>query len=172
MKKALSLILIILLIVGSPGFSFSSTGYRTIDGSGNNESHTSWGKPGQQLFRMASSDYFDDKSIPRGGDPSTLPSARAISNAVVAQSFSIPNPQGASDILWQWGQIMDHDLDLTTPASGAFNIIIPLGDPIFDPFNTGTQIMPLTRSSFDPSTGTTNPREQINQVTAFIDGSM
>ena len=175
MKKAISLILFILLIVGSPGFSSASAlvpVYRTIDGSGNNVANPSWGKPGQQLFRMTSSDYEDGISVPRGGDPSTLSSARVISNAVVAQSFSIPNPQGASDMLWQWGQLMDHDLDLTTPASGAFNIIIPLGDPIFDPMNTGTQIMPLTRSVFDGTTGIITPREQINQVTAFIDGSM
>ena len=163
----------ILLIAGSPGFSLASAlEYRTIDGSGNNVAHPDWGKPGQQLFRMTSSYYKDGISIPRGGDPSTLPSARVISNAVVAQSSSIPNPQGASDMLWQWGQIMDHDLDLTTPASGAFNIVIPPGDPIFDPLNTGTQTMPLTRSVFDGSTGLTTPREQINQVTAFIDGSM
>ena len=173
MKKTISLILFILLIVGSPGFSFATVlDYRTIDGSGNNVANPSWGKPGQQLFRMTPSDYEDGISIPRGGDPSILPSARVISNAVVAQSSSIPNPQGASDMLWQWGQIMDHDLDLTTPASGAFNIVIPPGDLIFDPLNTGTQTMPLTRSIFDGSTGITTPREQINQVTAFIDGSM
>ena len=180
MKKAVSLILFILLIVGSPGISSASAlEYRTIDGSGNNVENPRWGTPEQQLFRMTSSYYQDVLNIPRGGDPSTLPSARAISNTVVAQSSSIPNPQGASDMLWQWGQLMDHDLDLTTPASGAFNIIIPLGDPIFDPMKTGKQIMPLTRSSFDPSTGMTDiltlkpiPREQTNIVTAFIDGSM
>ena len=169
MKKAISLILFILLIVGSPGFSFASAlEYRTIDGSGNNGANPSWGKPGQQLFRMTPSDYEDGISIPRGGDPTTLSSARAISNAVVAQSSSIPNPQDASDMLWQWGQLIDHDLDLTTPGSGAFNIIIPPDDLIFIPGST----MPLTRSVFDGSTGITTPREQINQITAFIDGSM
>ena len=177
MKKEISLFLLSALIVGSQGFSSALAlvpVYRTIDGFGNNEVNLNWGQPGQQLIRMASSDYLDDKSIPRGGDPSILPSARAISNAVVAQSFSIPNPQGASDMLWQWGQIMDHDLDLTTPSSAAepFHIIVPSGDPTFDPMSTGTKKIPLTRSVFDTTTGTTNPREQLNQVTAFIDASM
>src|SRR2546430_243 len=38
----------------------------------------------------------------------------------------------------------------------------------------GTQIIPLNRSIYDPATGTstTNPRQQINQITAWIDGSM
>ena len=177
MKKEISLFLLSALIVGSPGFSSAFAlvpVYRMIDGFGNNEVNLNWGQPGQQLFRMASSDYLDDKSIPRGGDPSALKSARAISNAVVAQSFSIPNPQGASDMLWQWGQIMDHDLDLTTPSpiTEPFHIIVPSGDPTFDPLNTGTKKIPLTRSVFDPTTGTTNPREQLNQITAFIDASM
>jgi len=177
LKKEISLFLLSALIVGSPGFSSAFAlvpVYRMIDGFGNNEVNLNWGQPGQQLFRMASSDYLDDKSIPRGGDPSALKSARAISNAVVAQSFSIPNPQGASDMLWQWGQIMDHDLDLTTPSpiTEPFHIIVPSGDPTFDPLNTGTKKIPLTRSVFDPTTGTTNPREQLNQITAFIDASM
>jgi len=176
LKKEISLFLLSALIVGSQGFSSALAlvpVYRTIDGFGNNEVNLNWGQPGQQLFRMASSDYLDDKSIPRGGDPSTLKSARVISNAVVAQRFSIPNPQGASDMLWQWGQIIDHDLDLTTPSpEQSFNIKVPLGDPTFDPLNTGTKVIPLTRSVFDSTTGTTNPREQINQITAFIDGSM
>jgi len=169
MKKILA-ILLSLLLVGSFGFSSASALVaRTIDGSGNNVANPDWGKPGQQLFRKAPVGYEDGVSVPRGGDPSTLPSARYISNVVVAQSSSIPNPQGASDMLWQWGQIMDHDLDLTLPASGSFNIPIPTGDPIFDSGGTGTQIMPFTRSSFD---GSSSPRQQTNVVTAFIDGSM
>ena len=176
LKKEISLILSILLIVGSPGFSSASHipdfEHREIDGRYNNPSGL--GMPGQKLLRITPAGYDDGISTPRGGDNpfSTLPSAREISNVVVAQSVSIPNPQGASDMLWQWGQLMDHDLDLTLPGSGAFNIAIPLGDPIFDPDDTGTQIMPFTRSSFDTSTGMSNPREQTNVVTAFIDGSM
>ena len=57
--------------------------------------------------------------------------------------------------------------------SGQFNIPVPAGDPSFDPAGTGTQVIPLTRSSFDPATGTgaDNPRQQVNVVTAWIDGS-
>ena len=146
--------------------------YRSIDGSGNNLANPAWGQAGEQLLRTTSSAYDDGISVPRGGDPSSLPSARAISNAVAAQSTADGNSVGASDWLWQWGQFLDHDLDLT-PSGGteAFNIPVPQGDPHFDPFNTGTQEIGMTRSIFDPATGTTNPRQQPNEITSYIDAS-
>jgi peroxidase len=53
-------------------------------------------------------------------------------------------------------------------------VSVPTGDPSFDPNNTGTQTIPLNRSLYDLSTGTSksNPRQQVNTITAFIDGSV
>jgi peroxidase len=50
---------------------------------------------------------------------------------------------------------------------------VPAGDPVFDPDGTGTAIIPFRRAIFDPATGTShwNPRQQINEITGFIDGS-
>src|SRR5205085_3201288 len=49
----------------------------------------------------------------------------------------------------------------------------PTGDTEFDPLSTGTQVIPLNRSEFDPNTGSgTKPRQQLNDITAFLDGSM
>ncbi len=145
--------------------------FRSIDGSGNNIGNPTWGDAGSQLLRVAAPVYDDGQSIPRGGDPSSLPNARAISNAISAQRVSIPNANNASDWVWQWGQFLDHDLDLTPAASPAqpFHILVPDGDPDFTPGDTIT----LNRSVFDPSTGTSpgNPRQQINQITSYIDAS-
>ena len=74
-------------------------------------------------------------------------------------------------MIYAWGQFIDHDLDLTGNATQAFNIPVPTGDPSFDPNGTGTQIIPLNRSISDPATGTSNPRQQVNTVTAWLDGS-
>ncbi|MCX5659996.1 MAG: peroxidase [Planctomycetota bacterium] len=145
----------------------------SINGTGNNVDHPEWGSVGVDLIRTAPAAYADGASTPAGAD---RPSARAISNALAAQGESIPNDRDMSDYVYAWGQFLDHDLDLTTTAaspSQPFNIAVPTGDPSFDPASTGTKVIPLNRSSSDPATGTSasNPRQQVNTVTAFIDGS-
>lgn len=145
----------------------------SIDGTGNNLDHPEWGSVGADLLRYAPAAYADGISTPAGAD---RPSARAISNALAAQGESLPNRRDLSDYIYAWGQFLDHDLDLTTTASSPkqpFNIPVPTGDPSFDPAATGTKVIPLSRSASDPVTGTStsNPRQQINTVTAFIDGS-
>jgi len=145
---------------------------RTLDGSHNNPFDPTLGQAGTALLRIAEPDYADGVSAPAG---SGRPSARAVSNAVHAQTTHVPNPAGASDFIWQWGQFLDHDIDLTEPAHPAepSDIPVPAGDPFFDPFATGTQLIPLSRSLWSPTTGTGpgNPRQQVNQITAFIDAS-
>ena len=69
--------------------------------------------------------------------------------------------------------LADHDLDLTPSADPPESapIPVPTGDAQFDPFNTGTATIPFSRSDYDPATGTTSPREQLNEITAWIDAS-
>jgi hypothetical protein len=67
-------------------------------------------------------------------------------------------------------------VDLTGAASPVegFDIPIPAGDPIFDQANTGTQIMSFQRSHYDTTTGLGpgNPRQQVNEITSYLDASM
>lgn len=144
-----------------------------IDGSGYNLQHPTWGAAGTDLLRIAPNGYADGISTPGG---TTRPSAREISNALADQTVSMPNNRDMSSFVYAWGQFLDHDLDLTTTSSNpkdAFNIKVPKGDPQFDPNGTGTQVIPLQRSTADPATGTSpsNPRQQVNSITAWVDGS-
>lgn len=149
-----------------------SAEFRTIDGTGNNLANPAWGSAGSDLLRTAPAAYGDGISTPAG---SNRPSAREISNVIDSQSGDLPNNRGLSDFVYVWGQFLDHDIDLTGSAkpSSAFNIAVPKGDPSFDPLGTGTQVIPLNRSESDPATGTStkNPRQQITEITAFIDAS-
>ena len=140
--------------------------YRSIDGSGNNLAHSTWGATNIPLLRRTPSYYQDGLSTPAG----PYPSPRAISDAVVAQGSSTVNSEGVSDFVWQWGQFVDHDLS-RTPVQGSlepFDIPVPTGDPFFDPNGTGTQFIYLQRSKHN----TGGVRQQINTLTAFIDASM
>ncbi len=146
--------------------------FRTLDGTGNNRLLVDMNKSHSQLARMVSSDYGDLMATPAGAH---RPSARAVSNAISAQQGNHPNGRRASDFLWQWGQFLDHDLDLTdgvSPAQAA-DIDVPMGDPWFDPGHSGTVTIPLNRSIFDTATGdhALNPRQQINEITGWIDAS-
>lgn len=146
--------------------------FRSIDGTGNSNWNWRMGAAGMPLMRFSSHAYADHKSTPAGAQ---RPSARQISNAVCAESSVRLNDAGASDYLWLWGQFVDHDIDLTPEASPAepFDIEIPMGDPWFDPGRTGAARMLMSRSIYDPSTGTraTNPRRQLSMITGWLDGS-
>lgn len=151
---------------GAPAARFPQD-LRSYDGSGNNVVHPDWGSTGSPFLRRTAAAYADGVDSPAGAN---RVSARQISNAVAAASGSRPNARGASDYLWQWGQFLDHDLDLTPthdPAE-AFPIAVPAGDPQFDPTNTGTRTIPLSRSFYERVSGV---RQQVNALSAYIDAS-
>lgn len=147
-----------------------ANGYRSIEGTGNNLGSPGAGAAGSQLSRLVASDYADGISALSGLD---RPSPRLVSNLVSTQTQDIPNPMNASDMLWQWGQFLDHDIDLTDGAHPPepANIPVPLGDPFFDPSNTGIANISMNRSVYDESVSETSPRQQINEITSWIDAS-
>jgi len=151
--------------------------FRDVTGNGNNLANPTWGNAGEQLIRIAPSDYSGDGL----NDPSgvTRPSARIISNAIFAQSSSVPDPNGTTDLFWLWAQFVDHDIDLTVGTAVSFNIAVPCGDPTFDPgipppddtdptHCDGDKEISLNRSIFvnDAMTGI---REQLNDITSYHD---
>jgi hypothetical protein len=147
-------------------------GVRAVDGTGNNLNHPDWGSTGVDLIRKAPAAYADGISAPAGAD---RPSPREISNAIAAEPAETTTDRQMSAYIYIWGQFVDHDVDLTEPpvtGGETLNIAVPAGDPYFDPNSTGTQVIGFTRSRFDPATGTSTPRQQPNEITAFIDGSM
>lgn len=123
----------------------------------------------QHLSRLSAAAYDDGFSAPAGP---TRPNPRTISNEIFAQALEVPNPDGLTDFFWLWGQFLDHDIDLSPDTSGeSLNISVPAGDASFDPGSTGTVVIPMHRTDYDPATGTTNPREQLNHITSFIDAT-
>lgn len=147
----------------------SNLGIRSIDGGYNNLQSANLGATHERLTRLFEPAYGDGISSMTGTE---RPSARYISNHVVALTFeqeNITNHLKQTDFLWQWGQFVDHDIDLTDgidPPEPA-NIIVPDDDAYFVP---GSEI-PFNRSIYDTESGINTPRQQINEITAWIDGS-
>ena len=153
--------------VVAPAVGAQAREFRSFDGSGNNLRHPAFGSAGTKLLRLTTPDYADGRSAPAGDE---RPGAREISNACVAQKASIPNALGVTDFFWVWGQFVDHDISITGSASPPepFDIPVPVGDPHFDPHGTGGVLIPFSRSIHTRG----RVRQQINEITAWIDASM
>lgn len=135
-----------------------------IDGSANNVDQPFWGASFIPLLRRFEADYSDGESSLAG---ESRASARQISNLVFAQAADRVNTLGATDFLWQWGQFLDHDIDLTEgtdPAEPA-PIVVPVDDLYFYPDSE----IAFNRSHYDKSES--GVRQQINEITAWIDAS-
>lgn len=109
---------------------------RSITGAGNNLAQPELGAVGTNVLRNFTNGYADGISAPAGND---RPGPREISNAVVAQTGSLPGSKGATALLTFWGQILDHDLGLT--PGGVGDTLRILGNQRPDP--SGTEAYPF-----------------------------
>ncbi len=175
--RAVSLAMLVSAVMAcafSPALQALPMSVRSIDGFGNNDNKSDWGKAGTPLLRTADPEYPLDVDGQGSGEniiaPPDRPNPRDISNKIAAQGLErIFNDRWLSDMAWQWGQFIDHDMALTPMGSEYGTAHIPVGDK--DPL--GPDPIPFFRSEFKSGTGTSteNPRQQINAVTAFLDGS-
>ena len=131
-----------------------------MDGTGTNDHYEDWGATHQELIRLSHADYEDGI----GEMVTDRPNARLISNAVATQEGDDPSSFGVSDFFWAWGQFIDHDMDLTEAGSTEDASIITPGDDI--------SVIPFTRVDPANGSGADSPRAYVNEITAFLDGSM
>jgi hypothetical protein len=146
-------------------------GYRPITELGNNVANPTEGTAGTGLLRLSPADYADGISAPSlAGDPSARVVSDILNNQAdpnnPSQDLSTVDQNSLSDFGYVWGQFIDHDMDLT-PTNSA-DLLSILADPN-DPSHMGNQT--FARSTYDPTTGTStsNPRQQVNAVTSFLD---
>lgn len=164
------------------GLVFEGREVRTFDGTNNNNANPLQGASFIQLQRLASSAYVDGISLQV--DALSRANPRLVSNLVMAQEdgVDLPNTFGTSDYLWAWAQFIGNDIELADGAAEASDITVPLNDPVFDLDSTGVEALLYNRSFFDPETSinaadddsidTDIPREQLNEATSWLDGSV
>ena len=142
---------------------------RSFDGTGNNLNHPDWGAAGTAMPRLAPPAYGDGLNTPAG---TGRPNPRDLSNLLCAQTNDLLNSHNMSDMVWLWGQFVDHDIVLSRAVGEPMPIPVPSGDPSFDPMGSGAVTIPFSRTEVAAGTGATGtPREQVNSNSAFIDGS-
>lgn len=100
--------------------------YRTYDGTCNNLHHKHWGSANIKLERLVEAEYTDrDKLFLPKGSPdefykSNLPLSSDVShNFIASQTHSTRSREPLSHAVMQWGQFLDHDMDLSPESVAA-----------------------------------------------------
>lgn len=175
--------------------------YRSYDGTCNNIQNPRKGSANTPLKRLLSATYENGFSTPRGWNTSRLynghllPPPRKVSTQLISTNET-SNDDRFSHMLMQWGQFLDHDISHTVMALSLnrFSNGIACKDsctndqPCFPiqvdennrshGFNRDRKCMEFVRSAAVCGTGETSlitdkiyQREQVNQITSFIDAS-
>ncbi|XP_054420993.1 dual oxidase 2 [Pteronotus mesoamericanus] len=144
------------------------------DGWFNNLRHHERGAVGCRLQRLVPANYADGV-YQALGEP-LLPNPRRLSNTATRGRAGLPSSRNRTVLGVFFGYHVLSDLvSVERPGCPAefLNIHIPPGDPVFDPDRRGDVVLPFQRSRWDPKTGQSpsNPRDLVNQVTGWLDGS-
>uniref|UniRef100_A0A8C8REP4 Eosinophil peroxidase n=1 Tax=Pelusios castaneus TaxID=367368 RepID=A0A8C8REP4_9SAUR len=168
--------------------------YRTITGECNNRRNPTLGAANRPYVQWLPPEYEDGVSLPRGWTEGKLyfgfrlPLVREVSNQIVRfPTEKLILDQQRALIFMQWGQFIDHDMDFgpQTPSAVTFSSAVncetscakeepcfPIKIPPNDPrIKNQSDCIPFTRSAPACTQGRAI-RNQLNALTAFLDGSM
>jgi hypothetical protein len=162
-----TLLALLLTLLGAGSQAADSFAVRTLDGGGNNLTHTAWGQAGMQYARVAAPNYADGVARIAAG-----PSPRYISNRIFNDSGqNLFSENGISQWGWAWGQFLDHDIGLRDerPAEDA-SMPYDKHDKL-ERFDNDLGVLAFSRTPAAPGTGTASPRQQINTLSSIIDAS-
>ena len=154
--------------------------YRTFDGTANNVANDDWGSADTPLLRLTTVEYGAGDAgafpalAPRLDSTGATINPRAVSNHLMDQDASLLNDRGLTGFTFQWGQFIDHDIDLTEDFLPVGEATMPgefipffVTDPA-DEMPLGTMI-PMLRSRFEHDDA--GVAQQVNQITSYIDAS-
>ena len=176
--------ILLLLLIINPVFAQNVSQITTINdhysfnGIGNNKEQPTKGSANQTLLRLVAPAYNDGISSLSNQNS---PNPRLISNLVCEQQSDVDiiDERNLSDMNWVWAQFISHDIDFTPTAIfdpslrnlDRVEILAPHNDQFYEMNRT---MMSVFRSLYDVNTGMSknNPREQINTITAWLDGSV
>jgi hypothetical protein len=149
-------------VISDPSLGFAHVVSYSTDGTGNNPHDTIAGSAGTDEARLAPANFAAGTS----DTPVDGPSARLISDVIMANDPNNSDPGGRSAFMYAFGQFVDHDIDLNNdqaPASDGSNVLhitVPNGDQFFTPGST----IDIVRGQVDPANGAA-----VNSITSYLD---
>uniref|UniRef100_A0A8C6TSH6 NAD(P)H oxidase (H2O2-forming) n=1 Tax=Neogobius melanostomus TaxID=47308 RepID=A0A8C6TSH6_9GOBI len=132
------------------------------------------GAVGSHLVRLLPARFWDGVYQPI--QEPQLPNPRALSRALTQGPSGLPSNRNQTVLSVFFGYHVTFEM-FDSRNHGCppefMNIPVPKGDPIFDPASTGKVLLPFQRGTWAEESGQSpsNPRIQVNSVTAWIDGS-
>ncbi|XP_062276975.1 dual oxidase 1 [Scomber scombrus] len=164
----------LVLIVSEHSQSETTWEVPRFDGWYNSLGYPRRGAVGSHLTRLVPAHYWDGVYQPLR-EP-LLPNPRRLSRLLSRGPSGLPSTRNQTVLSLFFGYHVAFEiLDSRTPGCPPefMNIPVPKGDPIFDPTATGKVLLPFQRGPWDKESGQSpsNPRTQVNLVTAWIDGS-
>ncbi|CAL1286457.1 unnamed protein product [Larinioides sclopetarius] len=143
------------------------------DGWYNNLAHPDWGSIDSQLTRKAPPSYLDGVYQMAGA---SRPGARALSQALMKGRDGLASRRNLTVLFTFFGQVAASEVLMASESGCPIEVQkIEVGecDDAFDKECRGARLMPFHRALYDHKTGQSpnSPREQLNQMTSWIDGS-
>lgn len=143
------------------------------DGWYNNLAHPDWGTVDSHLVRKAPSAYADGVYMMAG---TNRPSPRRLSQLFMRGRDGLGSRHNRTALLAFFGQVVTNEVVMASESGCPIElhrIEIDRCDDMYDRECAGDKYIPFHRAAYDRHTGQSPnaPREQINQMTAWIDGS-
>ncbi|GFO25868.1 hypothetical protein PoB_005237300 [Plakobranchus ocellatus] len=143
------------------------------DGWYNNLVHPDWGAIDTHLLRLSRSAYSDGVYEPSGRN---RPNPFTISQIAFKGNNTLSSLRKRNALLAFFGQqLVEEIMDAQRPGCPIefFNIPVPK-DHKYNPDGKDNLEMPFRRARYDQTTGHSpnNPRQQLNEITPFIDGNI
>ncbi|XP_067829644.1 dual oxidase 2 [Heptranchias perlo] len=144
------------------------------DGWYNNLAYHNRGSAGAPFMRLLPARYAD--GVYQALKEPDVPNARIISDIISNGSSGLRSVKNNTVLSVFFGyHVMFEIFDTRHPACPPefLDVPIPAGDSVFDPNETGNVRLLYQRNGWDSHSGQSpnNPRIQVNDVTAWIDGS-
>ncbi|KAF7658751.1 hypothetical protein LDENG_00008450 [Lucifuga dentata] len=145
-----------------------------FDGWYNSLGYPRRGAVGSHLVRLVPARYWDGVYQPI--QEPQVPNPRRLSRLLAAGPSGLPSTRNQTALSVFFGYHVTFEIFDSRPPGCPpefMNIPVPKGDPVFDPLSTGKVLLPFQRGPWDKESGQSpsNPRTQVNLVTAWIDGS-